>query len=141
MSPRTTNRFRCDAGARIATSNQTSGGVDYAFEYGYQKGWGLQQVKYPSGRWVRYTPDAAALNGWNQCYGYDRIGNRWVAASGLPVDPPAPHPVLCHDGRPNRASDLFQHRSSHPRRGPALTATLGPASGAALPRPEDQSSG
>lgn len=52
--------FTYDTVGRIATSKQTTEGVDYPFEYVYHKGWGLKQVKYPSGRWVRYTPDEAA---------------------------------------------------------------------------------
>ncbi|MCC6262992.1 MAG: RHS repeat protein, partial [Bryobacterales bacterium] len=51
--------FSYDAAGRIAGSVQRTDNVDYAFEYHYYRGWGLRQVKYPSGRWVRYTPDAA----------------------------------------------------------------------------------
>ncbi|MCZ2155747.1 MAG: hypothetical protein LC114_17920, partial [Bryobacterales bacterium] len=51
--------YTYDAVGRIAASVQRTEGVDYPFEYRYYKGWGLRQVKYPSGRWVRYTPDAA----------------------------------------------------------------------------------
>lgn len=51
--------FTYDTVARVATSTQRTDSVDYAFEYRYHKGWGLRQMRYPSQRWVRYTPDVA----------------------------------------------------------------------------------
>ena len=54
MSDGTTNQFRCDAAARIATSTQTTDGVSYPFTYAYYMDGNVASVQYPSGRTVSY---------------------------------------------------------------------------------------
>ena len=63
-----------------------------------------QKIMRGNQSWAqKYTYDAinrlsSALKtgGWQQIYGYDPFGNRWVSsASGLPANPLAPSAPVC----------------------------------------------
>ena len=48
-----------DGFGRIATSKQTTAGVEYLFSYQYSLADQLTEIHYPSGRIVGYVPDSA----------------------------------------------------------------------------------
>jgi hypothetical protein len=49
-----TQSFTYTDGGRIATSKQTTEGVNYPFMYGYSMDGSMASVQYPSGRTVSY---------------------------------------------------------------------------------------